>query len=139
MTASATTRTALASAALAAAGLALSACTAQSEEARTAASAETAPEGRQCFYAGSVSGFRKAPGDNQVYIDVLVRDTYLFETFGSCPDLNFTETLGLKGRTGNFICDAMDVDLIVPDAIAGSGRCPVRMIRKLAPGEPGVR
>lgn len=139
MTASTLARNSLALSALAAAVLLLEGCTAQGEETRTAASADRAPEGRQCFYAGSVSGFRDAPGDNQVYIDVGVKDTYLFETFGTCSDLNFTQTLGLRARAGNFICDAMDVDLIIPDALSGSGRCPVRMIRKLAPGESGMR
>lgn len=117
-----------------AAGLALAACATDDSGMRTASS-----EGRQCFWAGSVNGFRDAPGDDQIYIDVGANETFLFQTFGSCPDLDFTEALALESRPSNFICDARDVDLIIPDPVAGPRQCPVRMIRKLEPGEPGAR
>lgn len=125
----------LAAAALAAAGLSLSACAAEDDGTRSAASAQ----GRQCFWAGSVNGFRDAPGDDQIYIDVGVNETYLFQTFGSCPDLDFTEALALESGPSNYVCDARDVDLIIPEPVAGPRKCPVRMIRKLEPGEPGMQ
>lgn len=116
--------------------LALSACAMDDNEPQSAAASSSE---RQCFWAGSVSGFRDAPERDTIYIDVGVNDTYEFKTFGACPDLDFTETLALRSRGGNYICDAMDVDLIVPDSLTGPDRCPVRMIRKLEPGEPGAQ
>ncbi|WP_374408192.1 DUF6491 family protein [Pelagerythrobacter sp.] len=105
-------------------------------------SAHTQPEGRSCFSPRLVSGFREAPesasGAEQVYIDV-GRDTYLFETFGGCPDLDFSYRIGLDQRIPGQICDGLDVDLIVPDAALGPRSCPVRMVRKLGADEEGSR
>jgi hypothetical protein len=53
---------------------------------------------------------------------------------GPCPDLDFAENIALDPATAGPICAGIDVDLIVPSNI-GPQRCPVAMIRKLAPGE----
>ena len=42
--------------------------------------------------------------------------------------------MGFDQAGGGTICSGLDVDLIVPTPI-GPQRCPVRMIRKLAPEE----
>lgn len=130
-------------AALAALALPLAACAPMDGAGSSEALAVSEAEGRSCFSPSLVSGFREAPdsasGAEQVYIDVGANDTYLFETFGGCPDLDFTWRIGLDQRIPGQICDGLDVDLLIPDAALGTRRCPVRMVRKLADGEAGTR
>jgi hypothetical protein len=91
---------------------------------------------RECFQLAAVSGYSHAKG-NRVYISTGPSETYLFQTMGPCPDLDWAENIGLDPATAGPICTGLDVDLIVPSTI-GPRRCPVSMIRKLAPGEkPG--
>lgn len=87
---------------------------------------------RQCFFRSQVSGFTHA-GPDRIHVHVS-GDTYLFETFGHCPDLNFSETVGFEQKGPGLICSALDVNLIVPTA-TGPRTCPVRMIRKLSEAE----
>jgi len=103
------------------------------------ASVDTAEsQARSCFFLNQVSGFNDAPdierGSDRIIVNVSVNDKYLFETFGSCPDLNWTQTIGFDQRGPGQICQGIDVDLIVPTSI-GPQRCPVRMIRKLSKAE----
>ena len=103
------------------------------------APADTADsQARSCFFLSQVNGFNDAPdnenGSDRIIVNVSVNDKYLFETFGSCPDLNWSQTIGFDQRGPGQICRGMDVDLIVPTSI-GPQRCPVRMIRKLNEAE----
>ena len=132
----------LPAAALGALGLAFAAaCTPAADGPSAAGNASASP--RECFSARSVTGYRSAPesedGAQRIYVDVGARDTYLFETFGGCPDLDFSWRIGLRDRGIGRICRGIDVDLVVPDPAFGPRVCPVRMIRKLDPGEPGAR
>lgn len=95
------------------------------------------PSGKECFFLTEVSGFNSA-GRDQIYVHTGPRETYLFRTLGPCPDLDFGENIGFDQVGGGTICNGIDVDLIVPSTI-GPRRCPVAMIRKLAPGEKAVR
>ena len=115
--------------------LALAGC----ETAARDAAADTADnQARSCFFLSQVNGFNDAPdvntGSDRIIVNVGVRDKYLFETFGSCPDLNWTQSIGFDQRGPGRICQGLDVDLIVPPSI-GPQRCPVRMIRKLSEAE----
>jgi hypothetical protein len=92
---------------------------------------------RECFQLSAVSGYTHAR-NNRVYVSVGPSETYLFQTLGSCPDLDWAENIGLDPATAGPICTGIDVDLIVPSTI-GPRRCPVSMIRKLARGEKPVR
>jgi hypothetical protein len=92
---------------------------------------------RQCFFLSQVSGYSHA-GRNQIYVSTGPRDTYLFETLGPCPDLDYGEAIGFDPAGAGTICSGIDVDLIVPTTI-GPRRCPVSMIRKLAPDEKRSR
>ena len=84
-----------------------------------------------------MSGYTHAR-NNRLYVHTGPRDTYLFQTMGPCPDLDWSEAIGLDPATAGPICTGLDVDLIVPSTI-GPRRCPVSMIRKLALGEKEAR
>lgn len=103
----------------------------------TMASAGSADGERSCFWPSQVNGFTDA-GRERVYVHTGPNDVYLFQIFGTCPDLNFTETLALKTRGSGMVCSGLDVDLIVPTPI-GPQRCPVRMIHKLSEAEMAAR
>lgn len=92
---------------------------------------------RECFQLAAVSGYSHARND-RLYVHAGPRDTYLFRTMGPCPDLDWAEDIALDPATAGPICAGIDVDLIVPGTI-GPHRCPVAMIRKLAPGEKEAR
>jgi hypothetical protein len=96
----------------------------------------TPPEGlanRQCFHARNVQNFRPQ-GDRIVNVRVAVNQVFQFELMGSCPNLNFSQRLGLRTRGSQWICSGLDADLIVPSTI-GPSRCPVNNIRRLTPEE----
>lgn len=99
--------------------------------------AHRAAPGKECFFLREVSGFNHA-GRDQIYVHTGPRETFLFRTLGPCPDLDIGENIGFDQAGGGTICNGIDVDLIVPSQI-GPRRCPVAMIRKLAPGEKAVR
>lgn len=113
-------------------GFLAAACTTEGQQ-RTAA----AQEGRQCFFPSQVTGYTEA-GENQIYVHTGPRDVYLFETFGNCHDLKWSEAIGFDHRGTGTICSGLDVTLIVPTPI-GPRRCPVRMIRKLNEAEAKSR
>lgn len=92
---------------------------------------------RECFQLASVTGYTHAR-DNQLYVHTGPSETFLFKTLGPCPDLSFAENIALDPATPGPICTGIDVDLIVPSTI-GPRRCPVSMIRRLAPGEKEAR
>lgn len=126
----------------AAAAVLLAACTPTDQP--ESACASPAPSGRQCFWLSQVSGFNDAPddkpGSDRIYVHTGPGQTYLFETFGSCPDLNFSETIGFDQNGPGQICNGIDVDLLVPRTGGGPPqRCAVRMIRKLTPDEQAAR
>lgn len=117
---------------------ALAACMPVEDGARTAvddnAALALAEEGKECFFPRSVTGFRNAPdspdGDERIFVDA-AGDTWLFETVGSCPQLDFATAIAFDQTGVGTICRGIDVDLIVPDRALGPRRCPVSMVRKV--------
>ncbi len=95
-------------------------------------------DGRECFWPGDVSGFNDVrdaeSGSNRIMVSAGANRRYLFETFGSCPDLNFAENIGFDQHGSGQICRGVDVTLLVP-GVTGTQRCPVRMIRRLTEDE----
>jgi len=95
--------------------------------------AEAAQE-RECFNADTVSGF-SAYDDDRIYVRVSRKKVYELEVMGPCPNVDWTQSIGLDSRTG-FVCTGMDVDLVVPqDGFGGAIRCSVRTVRRLSEEE----
>ncbi|MCX7562868.1 DUF6491 family protein [Xanthomonadaceae bacterium XH05] len=110
------------------AALTLAGCAAQDRVARS----DTA---RDCFSATSVRGFTPLD-DTTVRLQVGMRDTYELKTFGVCPGVDWSQSIGLRTRSGaSWICtrDAMNVEIILNDRTVpvGQERCRVHSIRKV--------
>lgn len=88
---------------------------------------------RQCFWTRQVNNFAAAD-DDAVNVRVGVRDVYRMEIFGTCPEIDWTQSIALRSRSGSTICQGLDAEIIVPSTI-GPQRCAVRNIRKLNEAE----
>jgi hypothetical protein len=117
-----------------AAGAVVSACAA----ADAANMAEAASPARSCFYRSQVNGFQNVRenkrGSDSVIVTVGANRKYLFETLGSCPDIDWANGIGFDQNGPGQICDGLDVTLVVPTTI-GPRRCAVKMIRQLSAEE----
>jgi hypothetical protein len=98
-----------------------------------AAAAAPAKSHQDCFYARNVNGY-SAVGDNILNIRVGVKDVYQLKLMGSCPDLDWNNSIALKSRGSSWICSALDAEVITHSQI-GPQRCPVSEMRKLTPAE----
>lgn len=117
-------------AALAASAAALAGC---AQRGGSAGAQAAAADGRQCFYAEQVNGFR-AVSDELVYVSVGANDVYAFELLGSCPQIDWAQRIGVISRGGSWVCSGLDATLVAP-APTGPLRCPVSTVRKLSPAE----
>lgn len=86
----------------------------------------------QCFYARMVNGFA-APDQENLYVRVGAKDVYHFTMFAPCLDMDWNQRVGLQSRTGGFICNALDVEVINHATGLGRQRCAVRSMEKLTP------
>jgi hypothetical protein len=95
----------------------------------------TAGTARDCFNVDSVSGFQ-APDEGGIYVTVGASRTYQLDVLGHCPNIDWTQRVGLRTRGSNFVCTGMDVDLIVPqDGMGPPLRCAVKAVRRLTDAE----
>lgn len=90
-------------------------------------------EGRSCFWSNQVSGFSDAT-EHRILVHTGPNEVYLFQTLGTCPNMDFAQAIGFDVSPPGMICSGIDVTLIVPSSI-GRQRCPVRMIRKMTEAE----
>lgn len=91
-------------------------------------------EGRTCFWANNVSGYRMGP-NGTVIVNTNSRDYYEMTTQPYCASrLDFENRMALRSRGGNFICSGIDAEIYVPDSL-GSTYCPVYSVRKLSAAE----
>lgn len=96
--------------------------------------AAAAADGRQCFYAGNVSGYRSGPGGT-VIVNTNSRDYYEFRTQPYCAQrIDWENRIALRSRAGSFICSGYDAEMYVPEAL-GTAYCPLYDMRKLTPAE----
>ncbi len=112
-------------------GAILAACNAAPPPVDTA---QSAANGRTCFWANNVSGYRMGP-NGTVIVNTNSRDYYEMTTQPYCASrLDFENCMAMRSRGGNFVCAGIDAEIYVPDSL-GSTYCPVYSIRKLAAPE----
>ena len=111
---------------------ALAACAPADPPPGTAAGAANGT--RSCFLPRSVNGFNAIDRDT-VNVTVGVREIYQLEILGTCPDVDFTQRIGIRSTHGaSWVCQGMDAELLVPGP-TGVDRCPVTSVRKLSEAE----
>lgn len=93
------------------------------------ASGQSATAKQDCFFASQIDGYTHA-GKDKIRVSIGPRDTYEFQTLGTCLELEDAEVMGFDPAGPGTICRGIDIDLIVPTTI-GPRRCAVSMIRKL--------
>ena len=95
--------------------------------------AKAPAEGRRCFRPDDVNGWR--PGDQRtVYVRAGVNRVFRMELMIPCPDINWSERIGIEARGSPWICSGLDATIISPSSI-GPRRCPVTSIQELSPAE----
>jgi hypothetical protein len=98
-------------------------------------SAQAGAPPRQCFNAANVTGFRQVDS-RTVDLDVGASRVFRAELVGTCPEVREAVSLGVRTRSGSgFICDDLDVELIVPSSLTGPRACQVVSLRRRTPEE----
>jgi len=102
----------------------------------TAAAPQSAPRavagGRQCFNARSVNSFH-AINDDAVIVTVGVNRYYLLDIIGTCPEIDWSQSVALRSTSGSsFVCEGLDAEFVVPSP-SGVQRCPVVGVHPMSP------
>lgn len=118
-----------------AAALLVSACAGENAPSAEAAGSPVAATARtsRCFFPSDVNGWRAA-GDQTVYVRVSVNRVFQMKLMGPCPDIDWSQTIGIEHRGSPQICSGLDATIISPSSI-GPRRCPVTALRELTPDE----
>jgi hypothetical protein len=99
-----------------------------------AVAAKAPSSARSCFLPRQVDGFNAVDRDT-VNVTIGPRQVYQLELFGTCPDVDFSQRIGIRSTHGSsWVCQGFDAELIVPGP-SGVDRCPVTSIRKLSEAE----
>ncbi len=109
----------------------LAACAQESEPVYASQQAR----GGDCFNANMVRDFTPR-NERRVDIRVSRSRQYQLELAGYCPDVDWSQRIALRTRSGSsFICHGLDAEIIVPDRVSGPQRCLVTNVRRLSPAE----
>ncbi|GEM_PF-1090762 len=136
---------ALAGAALVAAALGLAACAPMEgpEADEYDASLANIDTSRACFFTREINGYSNAPNgprsQERLYVRTGVREEWLLETIGSCPELDFSRMIALDTRSRISVCTGDVETLLVPDAFGDRvDRCQVRVLGRVIEQEDGA-
>jgi len=121
---------------MAAAALAAISVVALTSIAPQSAKAADKPAGQQCFYSRNLNGFN-APNDHTLYIRVGVNDVYRLDLDPGCTDIAFKQDIGLRTVPpgDNFICSALQTEVVYGGAGGIPERCQVSAMHKLTADE----
>lgn len=119
----------IAAAATVLSALACASCAPVEEEPETIAGLSTE---RQCFFSNQIRGYGDAPdgerGD-RILVSTSIRDRWLLETFGPCPELNWSHAIALDTRGPSSLCTGDTATLLVPRGLdRRPDRCTVRVL-----------
>lgn len=91
---------------------------------------------RACFFTREINGFSRAPngphGRDRIYVHTGVREEWLLEARGACPDLDFSTQIAFDTRGRTSMCTGDMETLLVPDSFRnGFDRCPVEVLGRV--------
>ena len=91
---------------------------------------------RQCFFVDRINGYGDAPeagnGRERLYVDTGPGGEWLLETFGPCPEIDWSFAIGLDTRLQSSLCTGETATLLVPQNLDGpANRCTARVLRRV--------
>ncbi len=90
---------------------------------------------RACFFVRQMNGYAEAPDGprgERLYVNVGVRDRYLLETLGGCPELDWSLQIGIDPDHMSSICTGDTLTLVIPQGLGGRpDRCMARLLGKM--------
>lgn len=91
---------------------------------------------RACFFTRQINGYSNAPygprSAERLYVSTGVREEWLLETIGACPDLDFSQMIALDTRNRTSVCTGDVETLLVPDGFGDRvDRCQVRVLGRV--------
>jgi hypothetical protein len=89
---------------------------------------------KACFQTDEVRNWKFYDHQQRINLSTSRKDVYTAEVIGICPSGDFSQTLGIKPRSSNFICEGDDAGLFVR-SLSGAERCRMDRIRKLSADE----
>ena len=122
------------------AALGLAACVQSTGEAPDGADNDTLlavlDTSRACFTQREIRGYSDAPRSDgaaeRIILDTGLRERFVLETLGPCPDLDFSMRMALAQRTFGSVCTGDVENLVFPSGTAGAdGYCPVRVLGRV--------
>lgn len=105
----------------------------------TGSDSTAGPEGasnppRHCFSAASVRNFRAV--DNRTVNVRAGRNVYRLDLFGTCPDITWTQGMGLNTTAGRTICTGSGLGTsVIVRGPTGPQSCAVQTVTLLTPEE----
>lgn len=96
-----------------------------------------------CFFADQVRGYQVVD-DRTLNVDLGRKEAYQLTLLNTPFDLEVANRIGIKSRTGSWVCSPLDATVIVPEVTGSSRSYRVEKIRKLTPEEyaeawPGLK
>lgn len=88
---------------------------------------------KSCFNAANVTNYAGVDRET-VNLRVGVNDFYQVKMLGVCPNIDWTQKIGLESTSGSTICTGLDLTIHVPGP-TGPQECAADSIRKLTPEE----
>jgi len=83
---------------------------------------EAAAVPSQCFDAAQITGYQVLDRET-LLLRVGPSSAYHVKITGVCPDIDWSQKIGIQGETGSQICLGRDVTLITPSLRGGTQEC----------------
>ena len=88
--------------------------------------------GRECFLARQVNGYASV-SDQIIDVQVGANRYFRLSVDGSCPQQSFSQRIVLRTMTGgDWICQGLDAEIIVPFAAGAPQRCLVNDVQPIS-------
>lgn len=88
-----------------------------------------------CFFSRQINGYAEAPdgpGGDRLYVKTGARERFLLETWGPCPDLDWSFRIGIDTRFSGSLCTGDTATVFVPSTVDGvPTRCSARILGKV--------
>lgn len=97
----------------------------------------------RCFFADQIRGYQVVD-DRTLNVDLGRKEGFQLTLLNTPFDLDVSTRIGIKSRSGSWICSPLDASVVVPEVTGSSRSYRVQTMRKLTAEEyaaawPGVK